>query len=795
MVNRNISATCATLILLIFAMASIASGTECNADLTQGGNQCTVSASLNMNGTYSVNMNGSTSGALRITASNLILDCNRTTIFANYTGGTIDSGNFGIYVNTGLRNITVQNCKINNFGRAFYLNNATGNIVYNTINYSYMGIHMSGLGFHSGSNISNNIFVNQSYASFYITSSSINSTCNFANNTLYSYYDGVREDNGVSSASAYIAVWKNTFYKFTVRPSISSSPNSTYWNIYNNTIIGSGIVYEEAITQRGSHHTISYNNVSNTQYNIMVKPCSDCTVNNNLIFGGDEGIVAMNSNWIYIYNNTISNMTSDVDGYNIGMNIYNSSNVFIQQNNMSEIATRGINMQGSINVSSSGNTYDFIPLSLRPNYKSNDGNDIRCAISVVKYYKGFIPTQMQIQGNDNISITGETFDSDTPCYLLTENVTNLQTDLTAYKSGVSFTAPTLFSGLREWYMPSGWKNLSRYSPIQGVRTDIRSNLGGATKYINYSMTPDYLYLGNENATTALSATFLLSNALIYNSSYYARICSGTCEENITSNDSRYVLNNLNLTEGEAARQFSLVSFPQGTDTHKTISNSFAVALSTIPTWMNVLNCQISSINKNSKTYLPPDWSCDSNTRKLYFILDTVEAGGTTLDITYDSDDSGGGAGQEIIIATKRNPKVIIIKYPVEVVKNSVATVRLEAYDFENKLFIPKNITFHSNESNSKITIQKMLNNQDNSVTILFKIPEDIDIGIYKMTAVVQDQRIMEKEFEFNVVEKDSKQNEGISSEEYLVWTIGALIFVAIFSLIIILIAADRSRAK
>ena len=62
-----------TLIFCISCMGMV-SAVECNADLSQGGNSCTVSSSLTLNGSYIINMNGT--NAIIINAHNIILDFN-----------------------------------------------------------------------------------------------------------------------------------------------------------------------------------------------------------------------------------------------------------------------------------------------------------------------------------------------------------------------------------------------------------------------------------------------------------------------------------------------------------------------------------------------------------------------------------------------------------------------------------------------------------------------------------------------------------------------------------------------
>ena len=73
------------LFLVFISCVGTVSAVECNEDLSQGGDSCTVSSSLTLNGSYTLNRNLSTSStyALQIITSNLILDCNNTRIYGN----------------------------------------------------------------------------------------------------------------------------------------------------------------------------------------------------------------------------------------------------------------------------------------------------------------------------------------------------------------------------------------------------------------------------------------------------------------------------------------------------------------------------------------------------------------------------------------------------------------------------------------------------------------------------------------------------------------------------------------
>ena len=496
----------------ILLFVNMISAVECDANLNNSNGyaagSCTVSSSLTFNGTYNININGSASlGAIQINANNIILDCNRTVIYGNWSA--INNLMIGVYINT-KRNATIQNCNFSNYNYAIRNRLSNDSFIINTTFYNNrMGIYIDVN--NTNMTYNNNLFNNNSYAGIWIQGFS-SSFLNITNNIFYSYQDGVREENTNSQASN-VNIINNTFYQNTttdnLRPAIIQTGGSI-WNINNNKVYGTKTAFKYGIDVRGANSIARNNYVYLAQYGLSCTDCNNFTMINNTIDFCDESLI-LNGKNIYVYNNTFKNMTNNVDGYNLGINIYNSSNVIVDRNNFSEIATAGINSQGSINVTITNNIIDLIPLSSRSLYLASDGNEPRCAIQFLIYYKGFIPTAIQTNGNTNVTVTGNIFDIDTPCLLRTENITNLNTDLTLYKAGISFIAPTLFSGLREWYLPTSWLNLSRYSPSQGIRIDMKSNLGSNSKYINYTMTSNWLYLANENSTTAMNITLSLNN--------------------------------------------------------------------------------------------------------------------------------------------------------------------------------------------------------------------------------------------------------------------------------------------
>jgi hypothetical protein len=87
--------------ILLIGIGNV-SGAECNAG---GLVQCTMTASLTLNGSNYTFGDSTFIGQIRLTASNIILDCNNSKLMAN------DSTGLNLYA-TNINNITIKNCNL-----------------------------------------------------------------------------------------------------------------------------------------------------------------------------------------------------------------------------------------------------------------------------------------------------------------------------------------------------------------------------------------------------------------------------------------------------------------------------------------------------------------------------------------------------------------------------------------------------------------------------------------------------------------------------------------------------------
>lgn len=480
----------------------------------------------------SYNLNGSTTGAIQIGADDIVLDCNRTEIYGNWSA-TGNNEYIGINVNT-KGNITIKNCTLKDYNYGLKLRNANGIIENCNFTGNRMGIYLSTGGFSQNSNITNNTFYNNSYGGIWFYSSS-QGDLNIKNNTFYSWERGIMEEPTISNAQN-ITIENNTFYQYDVHAQITQNAGDN-WNISSNTIYGSGLVYAYGMILKGDNNSIKYNWIDHTQYNVRVEGYN-ITIENNTFINGDQGSSIHHADLVYFYNNTIKNMTQNYDSYNVGIKIFNSTNVYVRWNNWTEIAITGILSQGNTNLTISDNWFDFISISERPNYLAGDGYEPRCAIQSTKRYKGYAG----LFGNENLTVKDNTFDSDTPCYLHLENETTLTHDLTNYWYR-SFKPNMSWVGKYEFYIPNAIQNLSRWTSSQLTRFDMRISTGSgdSNKYISFKQDQNFSYYENINTTTTFQLNLynLTDDVIVFDNG--TRIYSRTAgnQINITLIPSQY----------------------------------------------------------------------------------------------------------------------------------------------------------------------------------------------------------------------------------------------------------------
>jgi hypothetical protein len=548
---------------------------ECNADLSQGGNNCTVSSSLTLNGTYIRNMNGTLTGALQLSTANVILDCNNTKIFGNST-------NYGIRITN--NNITVKNCIIYNYSRGFDLSAGNNDILINvTSSYSTFGI---------ASRNNDNLTINFSYIyNFTNTAIEISTTATksgfyFFNNNIFSNGGdyGINFLTGLSKAF----VLNNYFQSLNYKGLYLQQTNNSL--IINNTFVNS-------LLNVGGRNISVINN--------SFLPLKDSIVNDNLLalINADNCIVSYN----YIYNSTnlngitLLNVTNSLISFNtinltgdVGMSLkeyvdnitilnntfinnylggdtYYSSinaqgnrlsprgfkNVFFENNNFIDFGCLGMSLRNFNNLTIKNNFFSYNLTKMLIN-NVNCVNEPITAILIQQVYQGYVPegtpsfinyTDTSIHNSSNVFISGNVFNN-IPILLRSQNTFNLNQDLDSYWFK-SFRIPQ-FMDRDDFYISNSFDNLTTINPI-GVLSNILQQGRNNKWWYNYSIFRDYYYFKRINETYG-------SELILYNQSS-ALFTNGTSI--CTGSNSNLALNtgniNITLNPGEGCWIYDNVS--------------------------------------------------------------------------------------------------------------------------------------------------------------------------------------------------------------------------------------------
>ncbi|NYZ77576.1 right-handed parallel beta-helix repeat-containing protein, partial [Candidatus Micrarchaeota archaeon] len=213
---------------------------------------------------------------VKITASNVVFDCNGFNITNNGTTGTT----YGILLSSSLTNVTVKNCHVSNYSYGIYSHqsnssNFTNNTAYNNTQY---GIYLDSS---SNNTLAGNVAYNNSVDGFYLNSGANNSlTGNIANNnSRHGITIQVSSGNTLIENEAH----NNTRIGFI----IWTSPNTTLAgnNISDNRETGLFI-------SRYSNYITAFNNTvyGNAQHGVLVADSNYTNFTDNSVYGnGNDG--------------------------------------------------------------------------------------------------------------------------------------------------------------------------------------------------------------------------------------------------------------------------------------------------------------------------------------------------------------------------------------------------------------------------------------------------------------------------------------------------------------------------
>ena len=285
------------LIILFFPFVLSAS---CSDSFENG---CYLTESLKLNGT-DFNFNDTYSnGSIILNTSNIILDCNGSTIYGNLTSS------IGLY-GTGCTNVTIKNCIFTNYTKIFdqYDHGSTYNFIF--LNNSFKHLRV-GLELDRQNNIVR-------FNDFMTTNDAIDSDCIYAegfaaDNNIFEYNtfncasDGIHltatsstsENNTISHNT-----FRNSFLKHGINLRLTNNNiinNNTFTNMTSGIASGSGLI-------NNTFTNNIFENITNGSSNL----CGDCKAFN---FYLDSGLVLNNYDNMTFKGNVINNVA-----FGFGMN-------------------------------------------------------------------------------------------------------------------------------------------------------------------------------------------------------------------------------------------------------------------------------------------------------------------------------------------------------------------------------------------------------------------------------------------------------------------------------------------
>lgn len=311
------------------------------------------------NQTYLLNDTGA-DGAIRISGSNVVLDCNGATIRGNYSNNSI-----GIKWTTAIDNVTMKNCNVQNFDygaqttTSFYSNFSFNNFT----NTSVRGIDGVRL---QNSTIHNNRIVNPFNSSsgdciaIYRSGSSNAENNRIFDNYIFGCYNGITLTLGAN----YTTVYQNDIQNVTDY-GIHFDNNVYYGNITHNTINNSGW---DGIQLRGARTNVSYNRIENSFHHdfdffTLTFPQNNTVTYNNLSDTGDSHYMyCYRCQGNYVAHNLMTGGTGPTGfgivlqglaGQEAAYNIFYNNTILNTSNNLFDIS----NAYGNQFIN---NTYGFI---------------------------------------------------------------------------------------------------------------------------------------------------------------------------------------------------------------------------------------------------------------------------------------------------------------------------------------------------------------------------------------------------------------------------------------------------
>ena len=617
------------MLVLISCIGSfgLVSAVECNADLSQGGNSCTVSSSLTLNGLPHNFCNSSiTNNCIVMTTSNVVLNCNGSLISGNWSFGD-NIAITGVKVNGG-NNVTIKNCIFKNIwspleittSNNVIVDNVTTNIFkWNQIasnvnnltikNSNFTNSSQNNLIFLSlvkGAIVDNNYFSQNLFGpAIVISSPGINNSI-FSNNRF--------EGNlftGFYTSNVFNTSFLNNSFQNVVMPVggkafyTVNGNNNSYLNNYFKDV---NQVYYGWWAVNETNSTYSYNTFYNgTHWGNIFLTGSRLGYNhisyNNLTFI-DLGINIFQSN-NYIHNNIFNYSVMGFDGYYTSLKLdAGSSNNLVYNNSFYNCGYFCLFIRNSANNLVYNNYFDNLPVSqMNQNFSdySYSTYDYTGAIITSPLLKTWVSDSTGVlHSTDNISVISQYVSDNNTIYNNTYG-NNVQ----VYYSNVgglnnlfldapnlnywyrSFQFPVYQIPKTELYINNNFDNLTQRSWSGGIGAGTVGLLiqqGVANQFtVDFYVTKSYIKSVNNfrnlsDIRTVVHSYFNLTSALLTNGTSLCNGSTGLVIGNINitlnPNEECYVLNNYNITEGYTRANDPLFN---GTYLNNTLTDTVTVS--------------------------------------------------------------------------------------------------------------------------------------------------------------------------------------------------------------------------
>jgi len=577
---------CLFLLILLMSL-SLGSAVECNADLSQGGTQCTVSTNLVLNGTYVLqrNSSGAFNHYINFGADNVTLDCNGSKIIGNLTSN-------GYFVNLNKNYSTVKNCITENWAIGYNVgNNNTRLINVSNTNSSTAFVYGTGIRYNFS------IYNSSSYRNI-----SGGRVVYFETGQQYNLLiDGLDIIHGGAGG-----ITSNGCFNC-----ILNRVNST-------GILGSGASFSAGTTfiNGTTNLTISNSQYKGYYYGINVNDISGLNIINSTFRENDIGTRLLRINNTIMQSNTFINNTADYDGYDLNVWMSSVDNITIANSNLSQIASCGAFAEKSSNINITNFSCSFIPMSQRNQYSAKDWFEPPSCLEFAPLYKSYTSfaslentswTYNEISQwfNQNVTLSNINTDSNTQVYLIDEGTINLQHDLSNYGL-VSHKTPNYLKGRESIYYNPSFNNISLYNQSRIVSNLLSSALFNVRK-TQYQIYSDHLYYKNLMVNKNITELYNLSSSTLAHNG--TALCNGTTglvsgDVNITlqPNEPCWILPNYNLTEG-ITRLYSPIWFAQSTLTERHIASNLSESVNVL---VKVDGTNINCNQLNYLSYTPKD---------------------------------------------------------------------------------------------------------------------------------------------------------------------------------------------